>query len=200
MTTLLLDCSARHELSVSRELARYVVEKLDEPVIHRDLGASSFPALSGRDLIDMHGGNQIKRGSLEQHKAVAEELVSELKEVDTLVVGMPIYNFSVPASLKQWIDYVVRPRVTFRYESGSPVGLCKNIKQAYIVTSSGGTLVEGAMDFATPYLDFICRFIGVEKVVRIDAGGSKRQRDQIIDDAKRDIDRLTDRSVHKVAG
>jgi len=190
VTTLVLDCSARKESSVSRDLTRHLSDLLSGPKIYRDLGEGVFPALSGDDLMSLHGKKPVDRESLAKHADISRQLILELRTASVLVVGMPIYNFSVPATLKQWIDYVVQPGVTFRYESGNPVGLCDNIATAYLVVSSGGTVVGGPHDYASKYVEWICRFLGVKEVHHIDAGGSKRSRVEIVSEATSQIRQL----------
>ncbi|MBQ24837.1 NAD(P)H-dependent oxidoreductase [Alcanivorax sp.] len=190
MSTLLMDCSARNELSISRELTRYLAEGLGESITDRDLGNTSFPSLSGQDLIDLHNGKRIDRPSLVRHHFFADQFIEELRSATSLVVGVPIYNFTVPAVLKQWVDYVLQPGVTFKYESGSAVGLCDNLRNVYIVTSSGGTPVGGEKDFASSYFSFVCKFIGARNIELIDAGGSKREREQIVVQARSRIDQI----------
>lgn len=199
MSTLLMDCSARSDLSVSRELTRYLAESLGEPVVNRDLGNTSLPPISGQDLIDLHSARRINRASLMRHHFLADQFIDEVRNASSLVVGVPVYNFTVPAVLKQWIDYVLQPGVTFKYESGSPVGLCDNISNVYIVTASGGTKVGGEMDFASSYFDFICQFIGAKKITHIDAGGSKREREQILEQGKGQIDQILSNETFFVA-
>ena len=89
----------------------------------------------------------------EQRAVLAEsdQLVAELQAADTIVIGMPIYNFGLPAALKAWIDMISRARLTFRYTDNGPEGLLKD-KKAYVIVASGGVPVGGPLDFATPYL------------------------------------------------
>lgn len=190
MATLVLDCSARNQNSISRELTGALSELLPGRTIYRDLGADAFPPFSGADLMALHGKLPVDRSSLAAHSALSEQLILEVRQASHLVVGMPIYNFSVPASLKQWIDYVLQPGVTFRYESGRPEGLCDNISAAFLVVASGGTVVGGPTDFASQYFEWICHFIGIKQVHRIDAGGSKRTREEIIQNGISQIDQL----------
>lgn len=100
-----------------------------------------------------------------------------------------MYNFSIPAVLKQWIDAVCRAGVSFKYTEQGPVGLL-DIKQAFIITATGGTPVGSEMDFASRYLEFICRFIGVREVFHIDASGSKGSPEQVINQGKQQVDAL----------
>jgi FMN-dependent NADH-azoreductase len=80
-----------------------------------------------------------------------------------LVIGVPIYNFGVPATLKAWIDMIARARVTFRYTDQGPQGLLTG-KKAYLLVASGGTPVGSAIDFATPWLKHVLAFIGITEV------------------------------------
>jgi len=116
-------------------------------------------------------------------------LIQELKDADTLVLGAPMYNFGIPASLKQWIDAICRAGVSFKYTDKGPIGLL-NIKRAFIITATGGTPAGSKMDFASGYLAHICDFIGVEEVLHIDASGSKGSPEQIIESGKQQIDAL----------
>ncbi|MBV1959484.1 MAG: NAD(P)H-dependent oxidoreductase, partial [Pseudomonadales bacterium] len=105
------------------------------------------------------------------------------------VLGVAMYNFSVPAYLKQWIDYVCRAGVSFRYTENGPEGLT-GVERAFIVTASGGTPIGSDMDFASRYLEHICRFLGVTEVIHIDAGGFKESANAVIEAAKQQIDAL----------
>ena len=189
MTILHIDSSARFTDSTSRLLTQYLCSQLDDDIIKRDLAVETLPAFSAEDLMDMHHSREIPRDSLVEHQTLSRILVEELKAADTLVIGIPIYNFSVPAVLKRWVDYVVRLGSTFRYGENGQEGLC-DIKRAFLVTSSGGTTIGGPNDFASQYIEHICRFIGVEDVHHIAAGGSKKSKEQIIDTAKQQIQDL----------
>ncbi len=193
MTILKIESSARLEQSNSRRVTDYLVQQLGQPVITRDLVKNPLPAMSPEDLVGVHGSHKDSRPSLQQHLAVSEQLIDELRQADTLVLGVAMYNFGVPAYLKQWIDYVCRAGVSFRYTENGPEGLT-GVKRAYIVTASGGTPIGSDMDFASRYLEHICRFLGIEEVFHIDAGGSKRTPELVYEHAKAQIDALLERS------
>ena len=197
MQILHIDSSARRDDSLSRTVSGMVVDQLLErgiasQRIYRDLVAKPLPPMSAEDLVGVHGSHDpAQRESLAAHLATSAELIDELGAADTLVIGVPMYNFSVPSYLKQWIDYVCRAGVTFRYGEHGPEGLT-GMTRAVIVTSSGGTTIGGAADFASTYVEHICRFLGIESVHHIDASGSKRDPDAAIDRARQDIARLAD--------
>ncbi|MEZ5481475.1 MAG: NAD(P)H-dependent oxidoreductase [Porticoccaceae bacterium] len=189
MAILHINSSARIEGSITRVVSEYLVELLDKPVISRDLGQQPLPPISAEDLVDVHGSNLSSRPSFSRALALSNQLIDELKAVDTLVIAAPIYNFGIPATLKHWVDAICRAGISFRYTDRGPEGLL-SLKDAYIVTGSGGTPVGSDMDFASRYLEHICQFIGVEKVHHIDASGSKGSPEQIISSARQQIDAL----------
>ncbi len=189
MAVLKIDSSARVEGANSRIITDYLVQQLGQPVTERDLVNNPLPPISPQDLVGVHGSHEDERPSLQRHLAISNELIAELNQADTLVLGVPMYNFSVPAYLKQWIDYVCRAGITFRYTENGPEGLTA-VKRAFIVTASGGTPIGSEMDFASRYLEHICRFLGVKEVVHIDASGSKGSPEVVIAAAKQQIDSL----------
>lgn len=195
MTVLKIDTSARLENSNSRLLTDYLVEQLgDTNVIVRDLVRQPLPLVNAEDLMGVHGSSSDERSSLQQHLALSNELIAELKAADTLVFGVSMYNFGIPAVLKQWIDYVCRAGVTFRYGANGPEGLT-GIKRAYIVTATGGTPVGSPVDFASGYLEWVCKFIGVEEVVHIDASGSKGTPEVVVAQGQQQIGESLKESV-----
>jgi FMN-dependent NADH-azoreductase len=187
MSVLKIDSSARLQDSNSRTISQYLVEQLDTQVVNRDLVKQPLPLINAQDLMDLHGSNDSDSETYQQHLALSNTLIQELMDTDTLVLAAPMYNFGVPVVLKQWIDYVCRAGLTFKYGEQGPVGLT-NIKRAFIITASGGAPVGSPMDFVSPYLEQICNFIGVQEVIQIDASGSKGDPQTIIADAKLQID------------
>ncbi len=193
MSILRIDTSARTKNANSRAVISYLIEQLSEAnaaaVVHRDLAQQPLPAISAEDLIDLHGSNAADRESLQQHWALSNELIAELKAADTLVIGAPMYNFGIPATLKQWLDFICRAGETFRYTENGPQGLT-GIEHAYVVVASGGTAVGSAMDFVSDYMRAVLGFIGVKHVHIIDAAGSKRTPEKVIAHAQQQVDAL----------
>ncbi|GAB4521749.1 MAG: NAD(P)H-dependent oxidoreductase [Amphiplicatus sp.] len=102
--------------------------------------------------------------------AFSESLIEEIEAADILAIGVPIYNFGIPAALKAWIDLVARARRTFRYTEKGPEGLLKG-KRAILIVASGGTKIGSPADFATSYLKFVLGFLGIRDVSIIAADG-----------------------------
>ena len=128
----------------------------------------------------------------EQKAALAESdaLVAELRAADVLIIGVPIYNFGIPAALKAWVDMVARARLTFRYTENGPVGLLKG-KRVYLVVASGGTAVGSEIDFATGYLRHMLGFLGIDDVHIVAADRlMARGEEEAVRNARAQIDRL----------
>lgn len=190
---LRIDSSGRYTGSLSRELSEYLgqvlVEKNQANIIYRDLSESSLPFVDEARIGAYFTAREDRSDEQRELLGSSDELIAELKAVDTLVIGAPIYNFSIPAALKAWIDLVCRVGETFRYTENGPQGLL-NIDRAFIITTAGGTAVGSDIDFNSGYLQHICRFIGVKESHVIDVSGSKRKPDTLIDFAKEQIGKL----------
>ena len=162
-TVLHIDASARTENSVTRKLSGQIVDRLAaDTIIRRDL-ASPLPQLSEdwitANLTPAEDRDPVQRDIL----ALSDQLIDEIQRADTLVIGLPVYNFSIPASLKAWIDLIARAGVTFRYTEDGPRGLLSG-KRAIIALASGGTPVGSNIDFASGYLRHVLGFIGIKDV------------------------------------
>ncbi|MCA8883939.1 MAG: NAD(P)H-dependent oxidoreductase [Rhodobacteraceae bacterium] len=166
MTQILhIDSSARQSESVTRELSQSIAERFAKDggmIVRRDLsgglpfidaawvGANFTPA-------DQRSPEQVEK------LALSEELVAELEAAEVIVIGVPIYNFNMPAVLKAWIDLVARAGRTFRYTENGPVGLLTG-KRVILAVASGGTEVGSPIDHMTGYLRHVLGFIGLSDV------------------------------------
>jgi FMN-dependent NADH-azoreductase len=175
LRVLRVDASARGEPSVTRQLADLMLRELDERV--PGLSVARRDVAAGLPFVDAAwvGANQTepdaRNAAQRQALALSDELVAEVMAADVLVIATPIYNFSVPASLKAWIDQIARARLTFRYTEHGPQGLLTG-KKAYVIAATGGTEVGSAIDFATPWLKFVLGFLGITdiEVIAADRG------------------------------
>ncbi len=177
MKILHIDASASDaETSHTRRLSRELVERLkadhpDATVVYRDLVADQLPH------VDMTIRNawlpeNADDASLAETRGRSRTLVEELKAADALVIGSPMYNFTVPSTLKAWIDHVSIAGQTFSYTAEGPRGLLTG--KAYLVLSSGGVYSQGAFagnDHLATYLEAILRFLGIGNIEIVRAEG-----------------------------
>jgi FMN-dependent NADH-azoreductase len=179
MPTLLhLDASPL-ETSVSRELGREFVATWkagypDGIVIYRDFAADTPAPIDKNWIGAAYTPADQRTPEQKTVLATSEALIQELEAADEIVIGVPMHNFSVPASLKLWIDQVVRAGRTFAYGADGPKGLVHG-KKATLLLASGGVYEPetpaAAMNFVEPYLKAILGFIGITDVRIITVGG-----------------------------
>ncbi|HID66789.1 MAG TPA: FMN-dependent NADH-azoreductase [Roseibacterium sp.] len=169
MTHILrIDASARRDGSVSRDLTDQILDRLNAThVTTRDL-TTSLPLIDEAWVGANFTPDDQRTPEQAEKLALSNQLVAEIQAADTLVIGLPIYNFGVPAALKAWIDLIARAGVTFQYTETGPVGLLDG-KRAIVAVASGGTEAGSEMDFATGHLRLILNFIGITDVTFVTA-------------------------------
>ncbi len=128
----------------------------------RDLAAEPLPVLDGEIAFGLRGGDNLSPRQAEV-LGLSNALIDELRAHDTLVVAAPMYNFSIPTQLKNWIDLVARAGVTFSYTEQGPVGLITG-KKALVVATRGGMHKDASSDHVVPYLKTVLGFIGITEV------------------------------------
>jgi FMN-dependent NADH-azoreductase len=166
MNVLHLDSSILGEASASRLLTREIVERLvahapGSPVTYRDLVAEPLPHFSAGTIAGVDPAEAARDGT------VLEEFLA----ADVVVIGAPLYNFSVPSQLKAWIDRISVKGRTFRYTAEGPQGLAGG-KRVIIATARGGVYEPGAgTEFAESYLKFLFAFLGIDDVTFVRAEG-----------------------------
>ncbi|WP_420396818.1 FMN-dependent NADH-azoreductase [Nioella sp.] len=186
---LRIDASARRDGSVSRDLSDRIIARFPgAAVTTRDL-APGLPLIDetwvGANFTPEADRSDEQRATL----ALSDELIAELKDADTLVIGLPIYNFGVPATLKAWVDLVARAGVTFRYTEAGPEGLLTG-KRAIVAVASGGTEAGSEIDFATGYIRHVLGFIGITDVTFVTADRLALDMDATLNAAHSQIDAL----------
>ena len=187
---LRIDASMRKSGSYSRKLGDRLIEQLQTQQPHglteRDL-ADGVPHINeawiNANFTDVSERSTQQRSVL----SYSDVLVSELESADVVVIGLPIYNFGVPAAFKAWIDQIVRAKRTFRYGKNGPEGLLENTK-AYIVLSSGGTQLGSDIDFVSGYIRHVLGFIGIDDLTFIDSSGIGRDEEKVLTNAHIAID------------
>ncbi|MGJ3439444.1 NAD(P)H-dependent oxidoreductase [Pseudomonas sp. Je.1.5.c] len=176
---LLLDCSPKLEGSASRYFTDLLIPKLaeagssDVELKRRSLGSEPLPAMTAdyaeSVLLLLEDAQQKFATSL----ALSDELIKELDECDVLWISTPVHNFTIPATLKNWIDYVVRRDVTFVSTKEGKKGLLRD-RPTFVAVTSGGAMFEDPPrqpDFFRPYLKAILSVIGLSDITFIQATG-----------------------------
>jgi FMN-dependent NADH-azoreductase len=179
-TLLSLEVSPRGDRSVSRALGRRFIDHWkrknpDGRVISRDLNAARIPYMDNDWIAGVYAPAEVPRTpEMQRALDLSSELIAELQAADLLFICTPMYNFTIPAALKSWIDYVVRPGYTFRLAPGWP-GLLEN-KKARLIVVSRDSYIPGeaseAADLVTPVLRKVLDFIGIRDVDVVRVGGS----------------------------
>lgn len=182
-----ISASGRRDDSISRMLAGELIAELekrygDVAVLHRDL-AQSVPFVDEHWIAANFTAPEDRSSAQREVLSYSDQLVSELRDADSIVIGVPIYNFSIPAVLKAWVDMIARVRLTFRYTENGPEGLLRD-KKVHLVVASGGVPVGSGMDFATPYLRHVLAFVGITDVEIIAAEQLNSKADDSIDAAR----------------
>jgi FMN-dependent NADH-azoreductase len=169
LNILHIDCSPRPE-SFSRRLSAEIVNKLVEVVPgatigRRDLAAVPLPHVA-TDYAYTLSSPVTLAAPLEGSLDLSEALIEEVEAADAIVIGTPMYNLTVPSTLKAWIDQVLRSGRTFKSARGEKVGMLAD-RPVFVAIASGGTFTgerAGQPDFLTPYLSTTLSSIGLKTV------------------------------------
>jgi FMN-dependent NADH-azoreductase len=190
MSTLLhIDSSPLAGSSISRHLSREFAQQWKQAhpngkVIERDLIALRLSAIDAEWIGAAYTPEDARTLRQEEVLSLSDMLIAELEEADEYVFGVPMHNFSIPSTLKLWIDQIVRVGKTFAYSADGPAGLLKNKKATFLVASGGVYNADTAMasfNFAEPYLRSVFGFLGVTDAMFINAGGAAAIRSGKID-------------------
>lgn len=165
MKILQINSSARVAASNSSRLASSIVDRLrvaqpQAELIVRDLGRTPHPELDEAALGALFTPPEQRTPEQAARVALDDALIAELQAADVVVLGVPMYNFGVPAQLKNWIDAISRARVTFRYTEQGPEGLLTG-KKVYVALTRGGIYRNTPSDTQVPYLRTVFAFLGM---------------------------------------
>ncbi|MBS1992102.1 MAG: NAD(P)H-dependent oxidoreductase [Cyanobacteria bacterium SZAS LIN-3] len=197
MTKILhVDSSSRSATSVTRQLSKYLTEGLQKShpgsaVKYRDLIEEHLPFASELGISALYTPAEHRTPDQKKAYAFVESQANDIVDSDIYVFGVPMYNFTVPAVFKAFIDLIVVPGKTFAYEAGVIKPMLKN-KKAFVVTASGGSYDEPPMnglDFVEPYLRAVLGFMGVTDVTFVKAAGHSDDEVRLaVEKAKKAID------------
>jgi FMN-dependent NADH-azoreductase len=166
--------------SISRELsaefvATWTAAHSEGTVIHRDLTINPPTPLDAQWIAANFTPEEARTPEQRALLAPSDQLIAELNQADEYVFGVAMHNFSIPSTLKLWIDQIARAGHTFSYTSNGPQGLLQN-KKATILIATGGTYDAGtpfgAFNFVEPYLKAVLNFLGVTDITFVTASGA----------------------------
>lgn len=175
MNILQINASARREGANSTKVANSVVARLKAAnpaatLTLRDLAVTPHPVLDEAALGALFTPADQRTPEQAARVALDDALIAEIQAHDTLVLGVPMYNFGVPVQLKAWIDAIARAGTTFRYTATGPEGLLTG-KTVYVALARGGLYRDTPNDSQVPYLKAVLGFLGMTDVRFIYAEG-----------------------------
>lgn len=192
INTSLFSDEGQSSVLVRRFVEKWVQANPDGKVIVRDLAKNPVPHLTGErfQAFLTEAGERSEEQSA--YAAESDRLIDELSSADAVVIGLPMYNFGIPSTLKAWIDHVARAGRTFKYTSDGPVGLLSD-RPVHIFATRGGYYAGTPFDTQSAYMTHFLNFIGIRDIEFVYAeglamGNDKRQ--QSLDKATRLIERL----------
>lgn len=163
--------SAKGDQSFSNKLSAAIIDKLltiypGSEILTRDLAADPLPYYQGQQIAAHYTPADKRTAEHKDALSKSDQAIMELLDADFIVIGVPLYNFGVPSTLKSWIDHIARSGITFSYGDGVPKGLVTG-KKVYLAVASGGIYSDGpmkALDFAEPYLRGSLGFLGMNDI------------------------------------
>lgn len=194
-TVLQINSSLFDQAGQSSQLGNTLATQLLGPqdkLITRDLASQPVPHLSAERFAAFTTPAAERSPAQQAIAAESDTLIAELREADVIVFSVPMYNFSIPSTLKAYFDHVARAGETFRYTSDGAEGLLVG-KKAYVLTTRGGHFRDTPMDTLVPYMNVFLGFIGITDIEYIYVEGLARgeaQRTQSLDAANASIQQV----------
>ena len=177
---------------LAAEFAAALAKATGNQLVVRDLAANPVPHLTAERVAAFGTPPSTRTVDQQRHVTESDTLIDELRQADVVVLGLPMYNFGVPSTLKAYFDHLARAGVTFRYTSEGPVGLLTG-KKVYVFATRGGQYAGTAADLQTAYVRQFLGFIGLRDVEFIYVEGlalGDQQREQALAAAAARIEQL----------
>ena len=196
-TILQITTSLFSEQGHSSRLAQHFVHTWrdqypDDKLLVRDLATDPPPHLTASRLQAFLTPAEERTSEQQAVAAYSDELIDELRQANVVVLGLPMYNFGVPSTLKAYFDHVARAGITFRYTENGPIGLLGD-KTVYVLATRGGTYQGTAKDTQTVYVQDFFNFLGIRDIRFVYAEGlnlGEARQQAALAQAEAQIDRL----------
>ena len=195
MTTLLLKTSLFGDVGQSSQLATDFAARRGGRVVVRDLAKDPVPHLTAERFQAFLAKPEARTPEQQAIVDDSDRLIAELAQADTLVIGLPMYNFALPSTLKAYFDHIARAGVTFKYTDKGAVGLLTG-KKAYVIVARGG--LYGPQHLHTHYVRDFLAFLGITDVEFVYAEGlavSPAAKEAALAKARAQIARLNQREA-----
>lgn len=192
MHILQITTSIHGEDSTSSQFAQAIAQRLqgDGTIQARDLGNNPIPHITGHGFDGLRLEDSDRDVEQTQTAILSDTLIGELKAANTIVLGLPMYNFGIPSALKAWIDHVARAGVTFGYTSNGPEGYLKG-KKLIVAATRGGKYAGTSADIQSAYIRQVFGFMGITDVEFVYAEGLATDgRDSAIKEAQQQIEAM----------
>ena len=173
-------------------VAAWQAQNPDGQVVVRDLATDPVPHLDGERFLSFLAKPEERSAQQQAVVDFSDALIAQIKDADAIVIGLPMYNFGIPSTLKAYFDHIARAGVTFRYTENGPVGLLGG-KKVYIFAARGGLYAGTAKDSQTTYVRDFLNFIGLSDVEFVYAEGlnmGEERKNAALDSAQRQLERL----------
>lgn len=173
-------------------VARWRAAHPEGRVIVRDLAADPIPHLDAERFGAFTTAADARTPAQQAVAAASDALIDELRDADQVVIGLPMYNFGIPSTLKAYFDHIARAGVSFKYTENGAVGLLPD-RPVHIFAARGGRYVGTTLDTQTGYVRTFLGFLGITDVAFIYAEGlalGAEARDQSLAQARQDVDAL----------
>ncbi|MCO7227065.1 FMN-dependent NADH-azoreductase [Pleionea sp. CnH1-48] len=197
MKLLHIESSLFADQGVSTQLSREFIDGLRQQhpglsIQHKSFASTPIPHLDAEYLGALMTPESERSADQQEKVRFSDQQIAEVQEADILVIGLPMYNFGVPSTLKAWFDHIARAGVTFRYTETGPEGLLKG-KKAYVMAARGGLYQGTDLDTQTPFVKNFLAFIGITDVEFVYAEGlnmGDESKDKALSSAREQIDAL----------
>ncbi len=198
MSTLLqINTRLFAEQGQSSQLAQHFVDTWrarhpDGRVVLRDLARQPLPHLDAARVTALFSPPEGRTPAQQAVLNEADALLAELRDADVVVLGLPLYNFGIPSTLKAYFDHIARAGVSFRYTADGPEGLLPD-RKVYVLAARGGYYKDTPADTQTPYVERFLNFLGIRDIEFVYAEGlnvSAEAKDRALQDARHAVERL----------
>ena len=176
----------------NRLVANWKAKHADGNVVVRDLAAQPVPHLDEARFGAFLTKPEDRTPEQQEVAAFSDALIDELKAADVVVLGLPLYNFGIPSTLKAWIDHIARAGSTFRYTDTGPVGLLTG-KKVYVLATRGGKYAGTPLDSQTDYIRAFFGFLGMTDIEFVYAEGlamGEEPKQAALAEARQQLERL----------